>query len=130
MAIDFTKSAATALRLIRNAGQTGTIVRVSAGTYDAVTGGLTGTSETTTTCDFVELPKISGLPSAGYLEMYKEDLIAGRVKFMLIAASSCAFAPVAGDIARLSSVDWEILGSTPVQPDGTGLLYKVGIRQK
>ena len=131
MAFDYPKTARTALRLITKFGQTGSLVRTTGGSYDAATGTTTGESERIESIKYAEVPKLQDISNAGYLNQYQEDIVKGKVRFMLIAAQGVSSQPEAGDILRDSSrIDWEFLGCTPLSPAGIDIIYKAGIRKK
>lgn len=131
MAFDYTKTSSTALRLITKFGQSGSLVRVVGGTYDPSTGATSGESERIEEIKYAELPKLTDITNTGYLNQYQEDIVKGKVRFMLIAAKGVSSSPESGDLFRdRFRVDWEILGSTQVSPAGIDIVYKAGVRKK
>lgn len=57
------------------------------------------------------------------------DLVAENYRFLMIAAKGLKFAPMNGDRIMFEGHQWRVLGSTPVAPAGTPILYRVGVMQ-
>ena len=120
---DYDKSAATALRLIRNFGTTLTLTRNTvtpngpAGTVSTVT--------TTGSLDAVVLTASKGTVEA-FDDRLREDMIQGKIRFVIAAASTATIVPQANDIVAIGSDNWRILGMTPLSPAGTPVIYKFG----
>jgi hypothetical protein len=90
MAFNYTGTAVTARRLIQKFCKAGTLIR-SGGTYDPVAGSSIGAIETTGTVDYVELPSLKGAAGQGYLNQYQDDIVAGKVRFLLISCNGARF---------------------------------------
>lgn len=117
--------AADALSLISEYGQALPIQRVT-GTLDAVAGTVTEGTPTTGTLRAVVVPgkknQIDGLDNN-----LREALQAGKVRFLVAAASGAPFEPVATDKITFESETWVVAGCTPLNPAGTALLYYLTI---
>ena len=111
-------------------GTTGiTYTAVTAGVYDPSTG-VAATVEVTTTINAVVLPTGGGKVAA-FDEMQRKQgqLDAKARRFLIIPASFLSVPPKAGDRITLDGEEWTVAGSTPVNPGGTAIIYKVGINQ-
>lgn len=137
----YTRLAATALKLIRDKGTSSAILsrRGDDAVFDPTTGTFTsGGTLLTGTIDCAVVPHSSGLIRAlasGQVNAdnaYVEDFIKGKLRKLIIAASSAPFAPESGDeVSNLDGSVWEVIGATPLAPDGlTAVLYTASIRKK
>ena len=52
-----------------------------------------------------------------------------RYRFVILAAQALEIEPQGGDVFVHEGNDWHILGSTPVAPGGTSLIYRMGVRK-
>lgn len=122
----YTRAAATTLRLITDKGQDITLSKPDGGTFDPALGKYTSTTPGTSgTAKGVVVP-LTKLADNRYLS----ELVEGKLRRVLVAASGAPFEPEAGDIATFDSEDWEVFGCTPVDPAGTPVLYKMEVRRK
>lgn len=128
--IDYTSIAVSALASIAEAGTRIPISRVTT-TTDPVTGDTTSTVTQAGELDVVILPakKANALAgfTSGFDNAYIEALRAGRVRSLLIAASSASFEPIQGDHVVFAGATWSLLGSTPIAPAGVALIYKAEV---
>lgn len=125
----YEQSAATALSLITRFGQSLAIRRVS-NVPNIATGEATPTNTDGTITAVVLPAKTTGLNAlAGDLDNQAlvEAVIKGKGRFLLVAASGAPFAPDADDRVTFESASWRVLGSTPLNPAGTPIVYKVGM---
>lgn len=123
----YVQSAATALSLIKRFGGPIPIKRVT-NTPNPVTGEVVATNVTGNLTALVLPAKASNLNAvAGQLDnAVAEALTKGKVRFILAAAADAPFAPDADDILTIDAAQWRVLGSTPLKPAATALLYKIG----
>lgn len=121
MAINYTKMAATTLRLITENGATWTIKREVKGTYNPATNAQTVSSTTSYTV-------------TGLLKEYNDRLMGGENirkgdKRLLIAATDIAVEPTTHDQANDGTYDWKIVSIKKTKPGDTNLLYELQVRQ-
>lgn len=136
MATFYERAAATALRLIKTKGRSD-LTLTKRGT-DAVFDPVAGKMTTPGTpvgglIDCVVLPHSAGevREMGGGDNTYMEDFIRGKLRKLLVAASSCPFEPEAGnEVGMLESATWEVLGSIPLSPAGTPVIYTMTVRKK
>tara|TARA_R110001632_G_scaffold171075_1_gene290248 strand:- start:502 stop:903 length:402 start_codon:yes stop_codon:yes gene_type:complete len=114
----------TAARLIDKFGETVNVLRYDA-TYDPVTGQTSSEVSQITEATLVSLPASQGTVEA-FDNRTKEALIQGKLRFFIVAAKNLSFLPLPGDYISFESALWEIMGSTPLNPAGTALIFRVG----
>lgn len=126
---DYLKSQATALRLIQNFGQQLPIKRPTPGEYDPVEGehAEADPDETTGTIDCVILPASKGTLEAFDIRL-TDGLLLDNLRFLIVAAKTAPFRPQGTDLITHEGRDWTVMGCTPLDPAGTPLIYKVGMR--
>lgn len=119
---DYTTDAAEALAAIKEAGSQAVLKRLTR-VVDPTLGTTTISSKESGTLDLVVLPLRRGeLSDDGLLEAF----VAGRLRKMLVAASSAPFRPAALDVVLFRGEYWLVRGCTELNPDGaTPLLYYV-----
>lgn len=54
-----------------------------------------------------------------------KDLIAGKVRGLILSAVGATFEPTVNDIAVFGGSNWRVLGCTPVAPGGIPVIYKL-----
>ena len=128
MSLDYAALASTALASIKEAGFKLPIKRVS-GTFDPVEGEVTASSLLSGELDAVTLPASAGTVQA-FDNRPLDDLIRGKLRFFIAAASSAPFVPQANDIITFEGETWTIMGCTPLAPAGTPLIYRFGARRR
>lgn len=124
----YEKAAATVLRLITAKGASAEIRRI-ANSYNEVTGAVTPATKQTGTLRAIVLP-ISSTPKGVFTEADNkllEDLITGKLRFMLTAAKGLTFEPQASDVVIFGGETFTVRGSTPLSPAGVPLLYKIAL---
>tara|TARA_R110002153_G_scaffold101351_1_gene237517 strand:- start:709 stop:1110 length:402 start_codon:yes stop_codon:yes gene_type:complete len=114
----------TAARLIDKFGETVNLLRYDA-TYDPVTGQTSSEVSQITEATLVSLPASQGTVEA-FDNRTKEAFIQGKLRFFIVAAKNLSFLPLPGDYINFESALWEIMGSTPLNPAGTTLMFRVG----
>lgn len=126
----YKKMAATALRLITDKGRTVRGTRYRHAQSDYVTGEATIEVEIEVDFTCVVLPADKGL--AGQFNDSFESLteIFTKTRYLVIAAENAPFIPEAGDVFVFDDYEWLVIGLTPVNPAGTPIVYKVGVRQR
>lgn len=117
----YVTSAASALSLLQRLGKTLTLTRDGGGTFDPALGKYTSTaSDTTASVSGVILP-VTKVEDNSLLA----DLIQGRLRRIIIAASGLTFEPRARDKITDGSTNLEVLGSTPINPAGTPIIHRI-----
>lgn len=126
---DYTAIQRNADSLIKRFGQAATLRRTTEGTKNRVAGTITGATSTDYTIRSVTLPASSSRTSM-LDDSYKEELIGGRIKFVLVSAKDLSVTPKQGDHFVLNSETWEVMGATSLAPGGTNVLFKMFIRKR
>lgn len=125
----FAKQIATAKRLIAANGQTVTFSRAGETNYDPATDTRIGPDDTVFTGSAVVLP-ISG--GGSEFDVRFPGVVEARANHreLLVAAEGMTHAPTAGDNALgIEGDDWTVVGSVPLAPDGTPIIYTVTIKR-
>jgi hypothetical protein len=126
----YTRMAAKTAQLIAKYGLVGTIARY-ASTATAQTGVVVkGTATATGSFAAVQMPTNAANSSTFDNRLEDGTLVGKTLQYLVIAAASCPFEPRALDEITIGNVLYEVLGCTPINPDGTGLIYQVGLMQK
>jgi hypothetical protein len=120
MSFDYTRSLATARRLLANFGQDGTLTQTTAGTYDETTGTVGSPTTTTTTDKCVVLEYSKGLTNM------PDSLIKVGDKKILTQMS---VVPTTADTFTVLSVIYTIIGVKSLEPAGINLLYELHCRK-
>ena len=121
---NYTAAETTAARLIDKFGETVNLLRYDA-TYDPVTGQTSSEVSQITEATLVSLPASQGTVEA-FDNRTREAFIQGKLRFFIVAAKNLSFLPLPGDYISFESALWEIMGSTPLNPAGTALIFRVG----
>lgn len=126
MAFDYAAAAATALELIADAGKDVSIRRV-AQDYDPVAGETFDRVKDAGTVKAVVLPfASSAIQIFGNADnKLTQALIAGKLRYVLAAASGAPFEPVANDVLVLEGEQFTVRGCVPLSPAGVPVLYKI-----
>ena len=128
MATIYEEAAATALELITEFGTDANIRRVSKD-YTPATGEAVELVKLAGTLKALILP-IASTPKGVFIEADNkliEDLIAGKLRFVLAAAKGATFEPVANDLIEIAGETFTVKGCTPLSPAGVPILYKMGV---
>lgn len=123
---DYKKAEKTAAELIVKFGQTTQLYRYDTA-YDPVTGSASGETALSTDINIVSLPASKGTVQA-FDNKIKEASIAGKLRFFYIAAKDILFTPQPGDYILFEGSLWDVMGSTPLNPAGTALVFNVGCK--
>ena len=122
---DYNNAQKTAKNLLTKFGQVVDLVRANS-SYDPVTGAENNLSKQTTKATVVVLP--AGMSSSSFDNKFKEQLKKAKGRFFYVAAKGLAFTPEAGDYFEFEGGNWELAGSTPLNPAGTPVLFTVGAK--
>lgn len=131
MPIDFASIAANAKVAIAEAGASLPIRRYT-DTFDELTQKTVRTLTQEGLFTMVVLPakKANALAGfqTGFDQAYVEKLRAGKVKQLLIAGDGAPFVPEQGHFLVFAGQEWELLGCTPLNPNGTvDIIYKTEV---
>lgn len=122
---NYSRSALTALNLIRKFGQKIPIARYTKNA-DPVTLTETETVAASGNLDAVVLPASKGTIEA-FDNRIMEALTQGKLRFMIAAARNAPLAPAPNDVVQFEGYYWAVLGSTPLAPAGVPVIYKLGM---
>lgn len=123
----YTSLAQTASELIEEFGQLVTVTRFTR-TIDPVDGYTTADSFVTGTFKAVNPPASPGM--AGSFDngvMGEASSTYKKIRFLILAAYGATFEPAAGDKVTMDGDNYTIFGCTPVSPDSTDIVYRVGM---
>lgn len=125
MAFDYTETLATATSLLADFGQTMTLLQSDGGTYDPVTGAITGAADASNTFNGV---KVGIETSRDLFDKGKADgLISGEMALILADPSTITIDPQTSSRVTFGGTTWRIFGVSEVNPAGTVVLYKFGV---
>jgi nitrite reductase/ring-hydroxylating ferredoxin subunit len=96
-------------------------------TINPVSGLVTAKAPATTTLVGVNLPASKGTVQA-FDNRILDKTVLTKLRFLICAAKGAAFEPESGDLVALEGKTWEVVGVTPLAPDGTPILYKLGCK--
>lgn len=126
--------AAKANALIREKGRPITFVRRGkAAAADLVSGTVDLPQLATTTLPAAVLPASGGTLEAFDVRFMKDIDAAIDVRFAVVSALDAdggapAFEPRPGDEATFEGRTWQVMGNTPLNVDGTPVIYSIGFR--
>ena len=124
MAFDYSRSVATALRLITRYGQAMTLTKTTAGTYSTATGG-SADSPTDYTCVGALLP-ISEAAKFGLDRTLVDGMVGHELAQVYLAASGLTVTPAPSDkLTDASSNVWKVLSVTTLNPAGTAVFHQL-----
>jgi hypothetical protein len=125
MTFDYTKPAATALKLLTKFGRSVTLRKQTAGAYDPATSGatVTNTDYTGTGALFDFNERILGTQFENGTSVQMGD------KYLLLASSGITVAPVPNDLLIFGSDTWTVLNVKTIAPAGTAVLYELHLRK-
>lgn len=99
------------------------ILRQQTNTYTAATGIATNSNTDTAV-------KIITLPMSKAKDVFRDDLVESFDQFVIMSAEQTALAgvePGTDDILVIGSEITRIVALTPLEPDGTRVIYKIGL---
>lgn len=124
--IDYTAIAEAALAAIREAG-TNLLGKRPVVTHDPVTEVTATLYSPEGTFAGVVLPAKRNPYTVSSNDADIENLRAGKVRRLLLAASGAPFVPAPNDIFEFESAVWTVSGCTPLSPAGTPLVYTLEV---
>lgn len=124
----YDRMSATALRLIERFGIELVLKRIGSTDYDPVTGDEVVAEQSQT------IKAVVGKVSSSALSAFGDGLMDGalvssNLRVLTIAAEGMAWPPEPEDKVEYAGHDWSVVGSTPSEPGGQALVYKVTIRR-
>lgn len=125
----YDRMASTALRLIGNYGRQIEFSRTVGGEYDPDAGEPTGSTTETEQATVVVLPASNGTVQAFDIRFDNGSLIEQNLRALVIAAKDLAWMPAPGDKASFDGADWTFIGCTPINPEGTPVVYKAAVKR-
>lgn len=127
--MDYAKSAASALAIIKKNGKEYVISR-SRPAFDDVTGEPADSTPLTGKLTAVVLPRYKGPAFDSLDDGLKEALIKGKTRTVLAAAKGVAFVPEALDEVTINGTQWLVIGCSELNPAGVPIIYTIGVIQK
>lgn len=121
--------AQVALTKIVQFGRDVTITRHSDTGRDPIIGTVTEIVELTGTLKALVLPASKGTVESFDNRLEGATLVDGRMRFVVAAAKGAPFEPRSLDEIEFDGAKWLVLGCTPLAPNGTPLLYKMGVKR-
>lgn len=118
-------NAASIAQTLKAKGQPMTLTRVSAGTYDPVTGTTTGATTATYTLQGITISYNSLTRLAA--QVRPDSLILAGDMQAIVDATSIAPAP--GDSLTIAGIVWQVIAVDTVAPAGVAMLHKCQIRK-
>jgi hypothetical protein len=124
---NYQKNADNALKSIAKAGKKFTIFRPVL-LFNDVTGIPNDRPTLTGEITAVVLPYSKSLNALD--DRMKEALIAGKLRKVLAAAKGAPFSPLPLDIIVIDGTNWQVIGNTPLAPDGiTPIIFTMAVIQ-
>ncbi|EGK71907.1 hypothetical protein METUNv1_01685 [Methyloversatilis universalis FAM5] len=117
---DYTKTAATATRLLLKFGRAATLTRVAPGAYDPATG-APGAGSTALHAG-----------TAALFDYQQKDIDGTHVRMgdqRAYIAPDLAATPQTGDTLTIGSDVWSVIASRPLAPAGTVVLHEAQVRR-
>jgi len=127
MSAFYDEMAALAAEMIGEYGQVLTMKRVTADSYDPITGSTVVGSTETQSITAVVLPASKGTVEAFDNKLVGGTLIESNIRALKIAAAGLLWPPGPGCVIEYDGQDWQMLGATPASPAGTPLVYAASI---
>ena len=122
----YTRLQATANRLLRGKGQSLTLTRITAGTYDPATGGMTGATTSTQSA-------YGAIFDYGAKQIDGTLIKAGDKQLLLSpfkTDGTALTAPVLGDTVTVGSIVYTLVEPLKeINPAGTTVMYEVNLRK-
>lgn len=80
-------------------------------------------------CYAVKLPATGGKVQAFDIRAIDPNLTINEIAFYLTKAKDLPITPRSGDCLVINGVEKNILGNTPLEPDGTPIIHKMSVRK-
>src|SRR5688572_16334830 len=127
-AFDYAALAADAAALIEEFGSEATVRRTPV-TVDNASGAVTPGTPQTQALQAVVLPASGGTLEAFDVRFMSDVNDGTDVRFCIMAALGAAFQPEPKDEVDLLGETWQVMGCTPLNVNGTALIYSVGLKR-
>jgi hypothetical protein len=125
---DYAAAAETARKLIESFGSLSTINRFS-DTPNVVAGSVARVVTKTQRLPAVILPASGGTLEAFDVRFMSDVKDSTDVRFSLVAAKGSTFQPEPKDEVTILGQVWQVMGCTPLNINGTPLIYSVGLKR-
>lgn len=129
MSAFYEEMAAVAEELLQEFGRDITINRYGAGGHNPVTGGVSRTVETSQTLRAAVLPASQGTIQAFDVRFMDGVQGSENLRFAVVSTVGSTFTPSPTDEAEFDGSRWAVLGCTPLNVDGTPVIFSVGFRE-
>lgn len=119
---------ALADELLTEFGRPVTLRRFAANQNDLVEGTVGRTIVLSQTLNAAILPASGGTVEAFDVRFFDGLNASLNLRFAIISAEGATFMPQPNDEATFEGRDWQVMGCTPLNVDGTAVIYSVGFR--
>lgn len=126
---DYSGFVSLASRMAGKFGRSIIFTKVTGGSYDPSVRSVVKT-ETQTAVNAIVLNASAGKVSAFDEQKRSADGLGLEARrFLIIPGDALASPPEPGDRVTLDGEEWNVVGSTPINPGGSVIVYRVGINQ-
>jgi hypothetical protein len=122
----YDRMAATALSLLKAYGKLIPIARPG-GTHDAPSGVVTPGAGTTGNIFAAVFPANTSKKDLFDNSIEDGTMIGKEIRYVVAAASGAPFEPKSNDILSFNSASWRVVGCNALAPDGTPVIYQMGV---
>ncbi len=129
MSAFYEEMAAVAEELLQEFGRDITVTRYGPGTSDLVTGKVERPTQLSQTLRAAVLPASQGTIQAFDVRFMDNVLASENLRFAVMSTVGSTFMPEPTDEAQFDGSTWAVLGCTPLNVDGTAVIYSVGFRE-
>lgn len=126
---NYTKNASSALALISKYGRKYPIAR-ELSTFDEITGKEVAKTTRGGEITAIVLPRYKGILFDSLDDSFREGLVIGKSRVLLVAAKGAPFPPTPLDKINIGGDEWEVVGITELNPAGIPIIYTIGIIKK
>lgn len=128
MSAFYDEMAQVAQELLAEFGRDLTIVRESGEVRDPVTGKVTPGAKTEQTLKAATLP-VNESTSAFDMTFFEGIGAGAMIRYALISVVGHTFVPTVGDKTSFDGSSWRFLGCTPLNVDGTPVVFMAGLQE-
>lgn len=129
MSAFYDEMAQVAQELLAEFGRDIEIFRDTGSVRNKVTGAVTPGSELRQQVKAAILPASQGTVEAFDVRFMSDVSADLNLRFAIVSTINSTFMPKPGDRAVFDGVSWQVLGCTPINVDGTPVIYSVGFRE-
>lgn len=129
---NYDQAAATATRLIKDAGRAMPAERTNVSAYEPITGVATATTQTWS-LDAVVLPAtIARFRGIDNKIADDTNLVLAKARYLLASAVNrdgvTIPEPLPQDTITFDGKDWRVIGASPLKPADVAIIYQIGVR--